>query len=83
MHLIEVDLESIRNHRNGIAQLVGVYYLAADTATTAALNEVDMEQIRNYRVGVSNLYAEWDAASHVYSRDYTERFANLPGTVTP
>ncbi len=77
------DLECICNYRIGLKRPDGVYYLAADTASEQELNEADMEIIRNFRIGVGNMYAAWDAASHVYSRDYSERFANIPSAIAP
>ncbi|MBQ3081613.1 MAG: InlB B-repeat-containing protein, partial [Clostridia bacterium] len=73
----ESDLEAISNHRNRRAPLTGVYYLAGDVSSTADINESDVENINLYRNRKYNLFEAWDNASHVYSRDYSERFANI------
>jgi len=70
--LNESDLEVIRNYRNGGINLVGAYYLAADTRDIAKINESDLEAIRKYRNGETNLYEDWDYATHVYTRNYDD-----------
>ena len=79
----ESDTRCIFDYRKNVARLTGVYYLAADVASREAINESDAKYIANYRNNIATLYPEWEAASHIYSRDYSDRFANISVVPVP
>ncbi|MBQ3196360.1 MAG: InlB B-repeat-containing protein [Clostridia bacterium] len=73
------DIRMIADYNSDLIAIGGVYYVAADADENVLVDVADIRRIADYNSDLLDMFALWNAASHVYSRDYSHLYSVTRG----